>query len=108
MPINEEILRIKDAIVGCVDCERVYLFGSYAYGTPTVDSDYDFYVVLKDDSVLKPINATGVVYHHLLYFDTAMPIDVFANYKSRFESRSKLPTIERKILRDGILIYDHN
>jgi predicted nucleotidyltransferase len=51
MIINDEILAIKDLIVANSDCEQVYLFGSYAYGTPRMDedlsvrSDYDFYVV---------------------------------------------------------------
>ncbi|MDR1964500.1 MAG: nucleotidyltransferase domain-containing protein [Planctomycetaceae bacterium] len=108
MPVNEEILKIKDAIVGCIDCEQIYLFGSYAYGTPTADSDYDFYVVLKDDSALKPMEATGTVYHRLLDFETMMPIDVFANYKNRFDDRSKLPSLERKIAREGILLYDQH
>jgi predicted nucleotidyltransferase len=28
--------------------EKIILFGSYAYGTPTEDSDIDLYVVTKD------------------------------------------------------------
>ena len=45
-----EIVAIKDSILSTVgdDCEKIILFGSYAYGTPHKDSDYDFYVVLKD------------------------------------------------------------
>ena len=31
-----------------VDPEQVIIFGSYAQGTPTVDSDLDLYVVTKD------------------------------------------------------------
>ncbi len=34
-----------------LDPERVILFGSYAYGTPTEDSDIDLYVVTKDDFI---------------------------------------------------------
>ncbi|GHT88599.1 hypothetical protein FACS1894137_17010 [Spirochaetia bacterium] len=43
MAINDEIVSINDIIVKSVDPEKVYLFGSYAYGTPHKDSDYDFY-----------------------------------------------------------------
>ena len=32
-----------------LDPEKVILFGSYAYGTPTEDSDIDLYVVTKDE-----------------------------------------------------------
>jgi predicted nucleotidyltransferase len=47
--INDTILAIKDSILSTVgeSCEKIYLFGSYAYGTPHKDSDYDFFVVLK-------------------------------------------------------------
>ena len=34
-----------------LDPERVILFGSYASGNPTEDSDIDLYVVTKDDFV---------------------------------------------------------
>ena len=31
--------------------DKVILFGSYAYGTPTEDSDIDLYVVTKDEFI---------------------------------------------------------
>jgi predicted nucleotidyltransferase len=48
--INDDILAIKDTILTTVgeNCEKIYLFGSWAYGTPREGSDYDFFVVLKD------------------------------------------------------------
>jgi predicted nucleotidyltransferase len=42
MTINDEIITIKNLILENADCEQIYLFGFYAYGTPTKDSDYDF------------------------------------------------------------------
>jgi predicted nucleotidyltransferase len=50
--ITEDIIKIKDCILNTVgdDCEKIILFGSYAHETPREDSDYDFYVVLKDGS----------------------------------------------------------
>jgi predicted nucleotidyltransferase len=54
--INDDIIAIKDSILKTVgeDCEKIFLFGSYAYGTPKDGSDYDVFVVLKDDTQ-KPI-----------------------------------------------------
>ena len=47
MRFSEEIRKEIDLIVGSirktVDCERIYLFGSYAYGEPAEGSDLDFY-----------------------------------------------------------------
>ncbi|GHT86966.1 hypothetical protein FACS1894137_13340 [Spirochaetia bacterium] len=105
MKLNEEILKIKDIILDSVDCEKIFLFGSYAYGTPAADSDYDFYVVLKDNFPDKPIVAMQMISRSLMDFDTKMPIDVLANYKTRFEFRSTQPTLERKIAREGVLLY---
>ena len=39
---QEEINALKDCFVKALDPLRVYLFGSYAYGTPDQDSDFDF------------------------------------------------------------------
>jgi predicted nucleotidyltransferase len=104
--INDDIIAIKDSILRSVgdDCEKIILFGSYAYGTPRDDSDYDFFVVLKDGTE-KPILVLQNIYHGLSaahYFS----VDVLANYKSRFEERSKLPAIERTIAGKGTVLYE--
>jgi predicted nucleotidyltransferase len=106
--INDEILAIKDIIVKSVDPEKIYLFGSYAYGTPHKDSDYDFYVVLKDDSPIKPLDAMDIINIQRIDFDTHMPIDVLANYKTRFDYRSTQPTIERTIAHRGVVLYERH
>lgn len=36
-----------------INPEKVILFGSYAYGTPNIDSDIDLYIVIKDDFIPK-------------------------------------------------------
>jgi len=96
MTLTEDIIAIKDNISTVGDeCEKIFLFGSYAYGTPQKDSDYDFYVVLKD-GIETPIIVMQKIYEYMC--DTKyVPVDVLANYKSRFEQRSTQPTIERTI-----------
>ena len=37
---------IVDRLVDVSRPLRIYLFGSYAWGTPTVDSDYDLCVIV--------------------------------------------------------------
>ncbi len=47
-PITEEVIQeIKNRIVSGVHPEKIILFGSYAYGTPTKDSDLDLCVILQ-------------------------------------------------------------
>ncbi|MDR3109741.1 MAG: nucleotidyltransferase domain-containing protein [Planctomycetaceae bacterium] len=108
MTINDEILAIKDVIINSVECEKLYLFGSYAYGTPNADSDYDFYVVLKDDSPLKPMEAMDVIERNLFKTDVRKATDVLANYKNRFEYRSTQPTLEKTVTNEGVLLYERH
>jgi predicted nucleotidyltransferase len=105
--INDDIIAIKDSILKTVgeDCEKIILFGSYAYGTPRDNSDYDVFVVLKDDTE-KPILVLQNIYGELAQNPNYKAVDVLANYKSRFEVRSKLPTIERTIAQKGVVLYD--
>jgi len=105
--INNEIIIIKDSILKTVgnDCEKIILFGSHAYGTPTEKSDYDVFVILKDGSE-KPILVLQNIYRCLAQNSDYKSVDVLANYKSRFEERSKLPTIERTIAEKGVVLYD--
>ena len=104
--MNNEIIAIKDNILSTLgdECEKIFLFGSHAYGTPNKDSDYDFYVVLKD-GIENPLLVMERINRNLCNNSYA-PIDVLANYKSRFEQRSVLPTIERVIARDGVVLYE--
>jgi predicted nucleotidyltransferase len=103
---NEEIPKIRDMILETLGdtCEKIILFGSYAYGTPREESDIDIYVVLKDGAK-NPLLWMQDIEHgfgkHNYYGD----VDVLANYKSRFEYRSTGPTLERTIANTGVVFY---
>ena len=105
--INDEILAIKDSILKTVgeNCEKIILFGSHAYGMPREGSDYDVFVILKDDTE-KPVLVLQNIYLGLAQNPNYKAVDILANYKSRFEIRSKLPTIEKTIAQKGIVLYD--
>jgi len=107
--INDAITVIKDSILHTVgeDCEKIILFGSYAYGTPDKESDYDFFVVLKDGTE-KPILVLQKIYCNLAKNKAYVPVDVLANYKTVFDERSKLPAIERTIVQKGEVLYERN
>jgi predicted nucleotidyltransferase len=105
--INDDIIAIKDTILDTVGeiCEKIILFGSHAYGNSREGSDYDFFVVLKDGSE-KPILVLQKIYRNLAKKPMLIPVDLLANYKSRFEWRSTQPTIERRIANDGVILYE--
>lgn len=105
MTVNDEILKIKDAIVNAVEVEKLYLFGSYAYGTPTEDSDYDFYMVIPDNG-MRPIDAmteAGLA----LWGKKAKSTDILAGTVETFERRSKkVWTVENDVANKGVLLYE--
>jgi uncharacterized protein len=47
MPSMQDIQRYCDAIAAAFKPQRIILFGSYAYGKPTPDSDVDVLVVMR-------------------------------------------------------------
>ena len=83
--------------------EQVYLFGSYAYGTPNEDSDLDLYVVIPDGSI-PPAEAVKRIRRALCPVQD-MPMDVVACRASTFRQRQQGPSLERTIARKGVLLY---
>ena len=81
----------------------VYLFGSYAYGTPNGDSDLDLYVVIPDGSI-PPAEAVKRI-RRTLYPVQDMPMDVVACRASIFRQRQQGPSLERTVARKGVLLY---
>lgn len=107
MQVSKKIIEIAEKIRKTVDCEKIYLFGSYAYGTPNQDSDYDFYVVIPDNTI-KPFEAMKLISRELAKTEIGMPVDILASYASSFEERSGQPTLERKIAREGVVLFEQN
>ncbi|HHV75013.1 MAG TPA: nucleotidyltransferase domain-containing protein [Thermoanaerobacterium sp.] len=101
-----EIEIIKNLILSNIDADKIYLFGSYAYGTPSEESDYDIFVIIPDNSI-RPIEAMQLL-GDLLYKVQTKPVDLIVSKLSDFNSRRHLPTLERKIARDGVLLYEKN
>jgi predicted nucleotidyltransferase len=105
MALNQEIINITEAIKQAVPAERIYLFGSYAYGTPTEDSDYDFFVVIPD-SDLRPLEAAQMARRSLSAVSRKTAVDILADYQSRFDERKQFNTLERKVWNEGVVLYE--
>lgn len=100
---KNELNDICRAIREAVDVNEIYLFGSYAYGTPHEDSDYDLCVVIPD-SGMRPVDAIKKI-RRVLYPMQTNPMDVIVYHKSRFMERQGSASLERKIAREGVLLY---
>jgi len=102
--IQAELDKLKELIIKTIPVEQIYLFGSYAYGYPHRDSDLDLFVVLKDEVQIRDIDAAIMIRLAISEYQS-MPLDLLVIKKSQYLERKIAPTIERKIAREGILIY---
>jgi predicted nucleotidyltransferase len=102
--VQTELDMLTDIIANTVPVEEIYLFGSYAYGTPHKDSDLDLYVVLKNEAEMREIDAMLAIGRAIARKKT-MPIDIMALKLDRFIERKQCPTMEKKIVTEGIKIY---
>jgi len=102
--IETELAVLKEIIINTVPVEQIYLFGSYAYGTPHKDSDLDLYVVIKDDVPMRELDATKEIIKAIGRVKTK-PVDIITTRKSRYLRLVTGPTMERKIAREGVKIY---
>ena len=101
---NEELSHICQIIAEMVDAEKIYLFGSYAYGTPSRDSDYDL-CVLVSDMALRPADAVKRI-RRALFMVQDTPLDVIVYHTGVFRQRQAQPSLERKIAREGVVLYE--
>ena len=100
--LQQELELIKSSVLKTVPAEAIYLFGSYAYGTPNEESDLDIYVVVPDSDIdLVDVRADirGALSAR------TKPLDLLIGKSSAFRRRSQGPTLERVIARDGVRIY---
>ncbi|GHV82926.1 hypothetical protein AGMMS50212_02660 [Spirochaetia bacterium] len=102
--IKPELDMLTKIIVNTVPVEQIYLFGSYAYGTPHKDSDYDLYIVMKDDAPMRELDAMDAMGLAIANVKTKAT-DLLALKLNRFLDRKTGPTLERTIAREGIKLY---
>jgi predicted nucleotidyltransferase len=97
--INE----VKNRLVKTYNPIAIYLFGSYAWGHPTEESDLDLLIVVdeSDEKTYKRVRAG-----HRALFGLDVSKDMVVYTKEEFEKRSKdITTLCYKIKNDGELIY---
>jgi len=98
---------MTEVISKAILAEKIYLFGSFANGTPRADSDYDFFVVVPDGGP-RPLEVIQTARKSLSKANRQTSVDILADYHSRFNDRSRLNTLERKIVNEGIVLYERS
>ncbi|MCL2804813.1 MAG: nucleotidyltransferase domain-containing protein [Treponema sp.] len=101
----EKIAFIRSLILGSVEPEtvkKIYLFGSYAYGTPTSKSDIDLCIIInnnQDDSKVYLKIA------RCLFINGIIPADILLYKENEFVDFCKSDGIENIISNKGKIIY---
>lgn len=86
--------------------ERIVLFGSYAYGTPTPDSDLDLMVIV-DDSDEAPVHRDQKAHAYLR--GVMVPVDVLVYTRDEVERQATVATsLARTVIDRGRTLYERS
>lgn len=102
-PVTQEILtEITRRIVLALHPQKIILFGSFAYGHPTPDSDVDLFVVLETNQ--KPVDRQVTVAR--LIRPRPFPIDIVVRTPQEMEeAQHNQDPLIREILDRGKVLY---
>ena len=101
---REEIQKFVDQVVERFRPSKVILFGSYAYGTPTEDSDVDLMVVMRHRGAA-PAKAARIMVDCAHNF----PMDLLVRSPAELRRRVEMgDTFMREIATKGIVLHEGN
>lgn len=103
--VNDEIREMTRRFVEALHPVKIILFGSYAKDTYRDDSDYDFYIIMPDDTKQNLIDATTAAYRSLRDMSNRKSVDILMNTNGKFENRKNRLTIEKVVNREGVVLY---
>ena len=103
-PVAKTLPQAIKRIVTKLKPEKIILFGSYAYGNPTPDSDVDLLVIMKTKA--KEIDRYVAV-SNLLY-PREFPVDIIVKTPKEIqaEAKKKGNFFMREVLTKGKVIYE--
>lgn len=100
--VSQKLQEITDKIVRQFEPEKIILFGSYAWGNPSPDSDVDLFIIKKTDRSTREVareidnSLWGIV----------MPIDIVVYTPENVDRRLQLGDFFIKdILHKGKILY---
>lgn len=99
---REGIIHTVEKIVSCFAPEQVILFGSYAYGDPTPDSDVDLLVTMN--TALRPVDQAVEIRTTI---DFPFPVDLLVRTPEQLSERLNLgDPFFREIIQKGIVLHE--
>ena len=103
-PVTDELLQeVTQRIVDALAPKRVILFGSYAYGKPTPDSDVDLLIEMETEE--RPSKRRRAVSR--LFRERPFPMDIVVRTPAEVErSRGRVDPFMREALDRGKVLYE--
>jgi len=102
--VSEKLSILIDAAVKEIPgIEKIYLFGSYAYGKPSEESDLDLMVITDkeiDDAIL---SVTEIRYNT---WGKVGVFDMLVYSEKVFNDRKEKYNLEKKVFNEGKIIYE--
>ena len=104
-PVADELPEVVERLVSKLCPERIILFGSYAYGRPTPDSDVDLLVILETDA---STTERYLAVSRLLY-PRPFPVDILVRTPREIEQALKVGDFFiREIVSQGRVLYERS
>ncbi len=103
MKINAKIKDLCRQIVENFQPEKIILFGSYAYGKPTEDSDVDLLVVMPYEG--NELEQMAKVRRRI---KSVFPLDVFVKTSAQVKERYEMDDyFIKEIIEKGKVLYEN-
>lgn len=105
LPVGEALPVAIQRIIEELQPEKIILFGSYAYGNPTPDSDVDLLIIMETDAVSK--ERSWAVSRLLL--PRTFPVDILVRTPQEIKgSLAKGDFFIREIITEGKVLYERS
>jgi uncharacterized protein len=109
--VTPEVLsEVAARLVDALNPERIYLFGSYAWGEPHEHSDIDLWVVISNANEYAVLSEHArAVRAHTALAGIGIAKDIIVKTQSEFDTfRPVHGSLSHKIATEGKVIYDRS
>ena len=105
-PVSKTLPKAVKRLAATLQPEKIILFGSYAYGAPTPDSDVDLFIIKDGDKKQNYIAAS------LLLYPREFPVDIIVRTPKEVSEALKggkdNSFFIREIIKKGMVLYDRS
>jgi len=104
-PVAKTLPKAVKRLVAELKPEKIILFGSYAYGNPTPDSDVDLLIVMETNGREKEMYRAA----SLLLYPREFPVDIVVKTPKEIEAALKGGVVNgffiRELVKKGKILY---